>query len=333
VANPSPLDAEAAELEAALRADQRGEPFDHSHYDHHLDHDHAEHHLDLHGPDEPPTWRDFIEGWELFQDPILAGGIVGLVLGFLSVFIVLRRMVFVSAAITQAAGFGVAASFYVGARLAWSFDPVWGATALSLATAALVGPDPRRLGLSREMVLGLTFALFAGMAVLTSARIPQEAHDVQAILFGTAVVVDRGDLLRLACSGGGVLLIQLWWFRGLAFASFDPLAARVQGLPVRLLDLILLVSIGLMVGEAARALGALPAFALSVLPGIAAVQVARGPLIVTFAIAAGVGAVAGVGGYVAAFFLELPVGATQTVLAALLAIAATAGRALARLAG
>ncbi|MCB9561088.1 MAG: metal ABC transporter permease [Kofleriaceae bacterium] len=260
--------------------------------------------------------------------------LAGLVLGFLSVYVVLRRMVFVSAAVTQAAGFGVAGSFYAAAKFGVSFDPVWGATAMSLLTAALVAPDPKRLGLSREAVLGLCFALFAGGAVLTSSKIPQEAHDVQAILFGTAVVVSRDDMHRLALSGGLVLALQLWWFRGFSFASFDPLAARVQGLPVRLLDVLLLLCIGVMVGEAARALGALPAFALSTLPGVAAVQLARGPLVVPFVGAAVLGAAAGGLGYIVAFFYELPVGATQTALAALFVVAATllrvGGHALAR---
>ncbi len=290
--------------------------------------------IDVDTGDEAPTWSELVDNWDLFRDPIYAAGIAGLVLGFLSVFIVLRRMVFVSAAITQAAGFGVAVSFYASIAAGFTLDPVWGATAMSLVTAALVAPDPKRFGLSREMVLGLAFAFFAAGAVLAGARIPQEAHEVEAILFGTAVAVSREDMHRLALVGGFVLAIQVWWFRGLTFASFDSLAARVQGLPVRLLDLVLLISIGLSVGQAARALGALPAFALSVLPGAAAVQLARGPLIVTFAVAALIGAACGVFGYIVAFFLRFPVGATQTVLASLVVMVATlihvAGTAFAR---
>lgn len=280
-------------------------------------------------PDHAPTWDELVDGWELFRAPILAGGLAGLALGFLSVYVVLRRMVFVSASVTQAAGFGVAASFYLGARMGWSFDPTWGATAMAMITASLVAPDPRRLGLSREMVLGLTFALFSGLTVLASARMPQEAHDVQAILFGTAVVVSSADLDRLLVAAAGVLSLHAWWFRGFTFASFDPLAARVQGLPVRALDLVLVLTIGLMVGESARTLGALPAFALSTLPGMAAVLLARGPLWVPYALAALVGAIAGAGGYVVAFFLELPVGATQAACAGAAVILALLGRGVA----
>lgn len=306
------VDDDLAELEAALAEDQA--PADHG------PEAHAPGSIDT--PDHGPTWDEFVDGWELFRDPVLAGGVAGLVLGFLSVYIVLRRMVFVSASVTQAAGLGVAASFYLGARMGWSFDPAWGATGVALIAASLVAPDPKRLGLSREMVLGLCFALFSGLTVLISARMPQEAHDIQAILFGTAVVVSADDLERLAAAGLTVLALHAWWFRGFTFASFDPQTARVQGVPVRLLDLLLVLTIGVMVGESARALGSLPAFALSTLPGIAALQLARGPLWVPYAVASVLGAAAGAGGYVLAFFWELPVGATQTACAAAVVVAA-----------
>jgi zinc transport system permease protein len=119
------------------------------------------------------------------------------------------------------------------------------------------------------------------------------------------------------------------WFRGLSFASFDPVSARVQGLPVRLLQGVILVSIGFMVGATARALGALPVFALSTLPAMAALLLGL-RLHTAFVGAALAGAVAGFGGYAAAFFLELPVGAAQTVTAGLLVLAALVGRLLAR---
>jgi zinc transport system permease protein len=273
-------------------------------------------------PEVGPTWAEFVDGWELFRDAVLAGGFAGAALGFLSVYVVLRRMVFVSAAVTQSAGLGVALSFYAAIHLGVAIDPLWGAIALSLVTAAILTADPKRLGLSREMVLGLLFASTSGAAVLVGSRITQEAHDIQAILFGTAVAVSTDDMHHLAWSGALVVGVQLWMMRGFAFASFDPLAARVQRLPTRLLDLILLLSVGALVGEAARALGALPAFAMSTLPGMAALLLVRGPLPLTFAVAALLGAAAGVVGYLVAFFHEFPVGSAQTVTAAVIVVVA-----------
>jgi zinc transport system permease protein len=279
-----------------------------------------------------PTWADFVASWELFRDPVISAAIAGLGLGFLSVYVVLRRMVFVSAAVTQGAGLGVALAFYAGIHWGVAFDPGHGAVILSLVVAWLVVMDPRRTGLSREAVLGLAFALTGGAAVVVGSRITQEAHDIQAILFGIGVLVAPEDLRNIEIATTAVMALQLWWFRGISFASFDPVAARVQGLPVRLLDAALLISIGVMIGVAARALGSLPVFALSTMPGAAALLLGRGRLALTFALAAALGSAAGAGGYVLAFFYDLPVGGAQTLVAVTMAVVAAAARATGRLA-
>ena len=278
-------------------------------------------------PEHAPTWHDFWSSWELFRDAVYAGAVAGAVLGFLSVFVALRRMVFVSAVVTQAAGLGVALTFYAAIHLGFTANPLLGALAMVLVTAGVVSLDGKRFGLSHEMLIGLLFAATSAGAVLVGSRITQEAHDINSIMFGTAVVVSADDLHHLEVVGVVVMILQLWLHRGFALASFDPTAARVQGLPVRLLDLTLLLSIGLMVAEAAQALGALPAFAMSTLPGIAALLLVRGPLPVTFVVAAVFGAFAGVAGYVLAFLKEFPVGSAQTATAGALVVACLAIRA------
>jgi zinc transport system permease protein len=100
----------------------------------------------------------------------------------------------------------------------------------------------------------------------------------------------------------------------------------VQGVPVRMLDLILLLSVGVMVGEVARALGAMPAFAMSTLPGMAALLVVRGPLPLTFAVASILGAMSGVGGYLLAYKKQFSVGPAQTVVAVSLVVVAAIAR-------
>jgi zinc transport system permease protein len=273
------------------------------------------------------TWKDFWDAFELFKDPIYCAAAAGFVLGFLGVYVLLRRMVFVSAAVTQSAGLGVALAFYSAIHLGFAFDPIYGAIGLSLVTTALLLADPQpRLGITRESVLGLAFALSGGAAVVVGAKIAQEANEISAILFGTAVLVRPEDLKAVLIVGAFVTVIHFWAFRGLAFATFDPGAARVQRLPVTGLSAVILLSIGLMVGVSARALGALPVFAFSTLPATAALLVSRRRMRLTFLLAALGGAAAGVGGYLLAFFKELPVGASQTVVAAALVPLALAAR-------
>jgi zinc transport system permease protein len=279
---------------------------------------------------EQATWADLWTARELFMAPLLCAAIAGTALGFLGVWVVLRRMTFVSAAVSQAAGLGVALAFYAQIHLGLALDPVATAVALALSTTVLLSFDPARLQLPREGVLGFAFALCGGGAVLVSDRIAQEAHDIQAILFGSAVLVRPVDLVLVAVSGGLVLALQLWWLRGLTFAAFDPDSARVQRLPVGLLNGAVLLSIGVLVGVSARALGALPVFAFSTLPALA-VLVLGPSLPRTFALAAALGGACGVGGYLVAFFWDFPVGGSQTVVAALLVPAALLVRGARRL--
>jgi zinc transport system permease protein len=266
-------------------------------------------------------WEQFQASFDLFRDPILCALIAGGVLGFLSVYVVLRRMVFVSAAVTHSAGLGVALAFFAQIHLGVHVDPMLGATGLSVVATLLLMLDPARLKLTRESMLGMAFAFAGGAAVLVGDRIAQEAHDIQGILFGTAVLVTPENLYTVAGVGGAILFLQLWWYRGFTFVSFDRVGATVQGLPVRTLDATLMMSVGIMVGVSARALGSLPVFAFSTLSAIAALLLDF-RLQWTFLLATLAGVISGVGGYLFAYFYDFPVGGSQTVLASVLVLLA-----------
>ncbi len=265
-----------------------------------------------------PTWAELGEGWQVgvYRDPILCGVFAGAVLGLLGVFIVLRRAVFVTAAMTQAAGLGVALAFFLGIHHGVGVPPVVGAFLLSLAAAASVLIPTDRLRLPREAALGFTFVVASAAAVLVGDRIAQEAHDIAAILFGTAVVVSQADLLAVSLVGAAVLAITLLVRRGLVFAGFDAEGARVQRLPAASLDLLLWFLVALEVSVSTRAIGSLPVFAFAVLPAMTALALVN-RMRWALVIASLLGALAGGVGYVLAFFGEFPVGASQTVLAAL----------------
>ena len=280
-------------------------------------------------PHSVPTWAELVEGWQLgiYQDPILCGLIAGLALGYLGVFVVLRRMVFITAAVSQAAGVGVALAFFVQIHLGLSVSPVLSAIGMALLFTFVFSLPVERLPISREALLGVAYISAWSMSVMLGDRISQEAHDISSILFGTAVLVRREDLHAVLLVSLGALLLHAVAHRGMAFALFDPEGARVQRLPVRLLDLASWVCIALVVSVTTRALGVLPVFAFAVLPATAGL-LAFGRLRWVLAAASALGAAAGAGGYVVAFFLNLPVGACQAALAAAFLVLIWLGRSL-----
>jgi zinc transport system permease protein len=268
-------------------------------------------------PHSQPTWAEFVAGWQLgiYSEAIYCGIVAGCVLGYLGVYVVLRRMVFITAAVSQAAGLGVALAFLMQIHLGLQVPPIVLAIALSLTTAGAFALPLERLKLSRESLLGVAYLLTWALSVMVGDRISQEAHDISAILFGTAVIVRSQDLYTVAAVGGVSVLLHLVFQRGFLFALFDPESASVQGLPVRWLDLSGFLLTALTVSVATRALGVLPVFAFAVLPattGLLLSQRVQSVLI----IAAVIGALSGLGGYLLAFFGEFPVGACQTVVAA-----------------
>lgn len=272
-------------------------------------------------PTASPTWADFIAAWEIFRDPILCAVAAGFVLGLIGVHVVLRRLVFLTAGVTQAAGFGVALAFFCEIRLDLHLEPLVGAALLALLSTLLFSTDTRRLGIPRETFLGFAFALSGGGAILLGDQIMQEAHDIEAILFGSAVLVRPIDLAAVLLTGAAVLGVLVVFHRAIVFAGTDPEAASAQGLPVRRLNTLTLLCAGLMAGVSARALGSLPVFAFSTLPAGAALVtgLSLGP---AFVVAGALGALSGGLGYLAAYFLQLPVGGSQTTVAALLFVVA-----------
>jgi zinc transport system permease protein len=258
----------------------------------------------------------FFEAWELFRDPALSGAVAGATLGFLGIYIALRRLVFLSAAMTQAAGLGVMAAGLATASM--GLPPLLGAPTawaliLSLLGAAALRDDDRQR-LSRDQRLGILYLLGAAGAILIGSQVTLDAHDVESILFGSAVAVLPEDFRSLVAVSGLIAALHVWLVRGFLAASFDADGARARGIPVAGLEATLLVTLALAISVSTRTIGALPVFAFSTLPAIAAARVTTN-LRAALLLAASIGAAAGFGGYVAAFMWELPVGASQAVLA------------------
>lgn len=264
---------------------------------------------------ESPTFAQFFEAWELFGTPALAGAVAGLLLGAIGVYVVLRHLVFLSAALSQAAGLGVALAFWIGARVPALDGHTTASFGAALSTGVAALPFfARSRSERRDGWLGLTWLVGAAGALAVGSRIT-ESEDVHSLLFGSAVVVLAEQFRSLLLLAVVVLLIHAWWMRGFVLASLDPDSARTRDVPVRVLDLTLLATLTLSISLATRILGALPVFAFTVLPGMAALRLVR-TVPRGIVLAGAIGALSGFGGYLLAFRLSLPVGAAQALAAA-----------------
>ncbi len=274
------------------------------------------------------AFADFWAGRELWREPLFAGVFAAALLSYLGVFVVLRRMVFVSAALSEISGVGVATAFYVGSlagvdphvhgAIPFYLEPVLFSLAFACLAAYLFSLRPGHRKLAPETIVGLGYIVASALvlAILNSPRIAQEAHAVGDILFGNAVTVPPAQILALVGAGAAAVSAHALLFKELLFVSYDPETASVQGVRTFRYELLLNVIIAVVISVATRAVGALPVFAFTIIPAAAALMLTENiratiPLAVLF------GVVSAAAGYYVSWVEQLPTGATMVVVGSL----------------
>jgi zinc transport system permease protein len=264
----------------------------------------------------------FWSAYDFWRDSVIAVALAGALLGFLGVYIVLRRVVFVGAALTQISGVGIAAAFWLASYFpaqdahhgghAWWLSPQIYSLMAGIAGAllfSLLFQLNRARSLSSEAIVALGWVLAAAalLLILSSKRIVQEAHEVDDILYGSAVLVRPSQLKILAAVVAAVLVVHFVFYKEFLLATYDPETARALGYRTAIWDLILYATFGVGISIAVRTIGALPAFGLAVIPAASALLLVRRvvwafPLAVLFAV------LGGVYGYYLSFTQHYPTG-------------------------
>jgi zinc transport system permease protein len=258
----------------------------------------------------------------------LAGtGIVAALCAYLGVFIVLRRAVFVGAALSQVSSFGVALALFLcgcwggleHGKLPWLAHPM--ALVLTVGAALLFAAQTRERRLPSETVTGVAYAAAGALTILVVAVSAGAEASVVNLLFGNVLTISDTGLVGL-----GVLAVLVGgthaaFFKEFLFVSFDPDMAQALGLRARGWNALLFVTIGLTVAFAIRAAGALVVFSFLVLPAATALLL-RGKIRMTCIVAMLVGVGSSTGGIAISYVADLPSGPTIVcVNAGLLALA------------
>jgi zinc transport system permease protein len=270
----------------------------------------------------------FWESWVLWRDIVAVAIIAAGLCSFVGVYIVLRRVVFVSAALSQMSGVGVAMAFFLCSVMQvdphqaplW-LHPLWYATAFAALGAALFSLNLGHRRLASETVVGLGYLVAAGcvILILNSPRVTQEAHEVNDLLYGNAVVATPSQLYIMAIAALGVGAVHALFGKELRFTLFDAEMARTLGLRTRGWSLLLFLTFAVAISISTRAIGALPVFAFMVIPPAVGLLLAD-RLWSVFAVSITVGVVSAFLGYWASFRWSLPTGASMVVASALFLI-------------
>ncbi len=266
---------------------------------------------------------DFLAARDIWREPLIASVIAGGLCGFLGVYVVLRRTVFVSAALTQVSTLGLIVALLIeeslGVEVEHAGVQLVVALAFSVVGALLLGMVVQGRRLPSETAVGGTYVLAGALVVLGANRLIHAAHDLNAMVFGNAVAVPLADLVVLAVVAALCAAAHALFAKELVFVSFDHETAAALGYDTRRWDGLLFGTLGLAIPVAARTMGALPVFAFLTIPAAAALLLVR-RLRAAFVVAGVFGIVAAAGGYLVSWFWQIPTGATMVAVAGLFVI-------------
>ncbi|MEU4782626.1 metal ABC transporter permease [Micromonospora sp. NPDC023633] len=212
---------------------------------------------------------------ELFQYPYMQRALIGaLIIGLaapaLGIYLVQRRLALIGD------GVGHVALTGVGAGLLLNRSPVLVAVAVATAGAITIELVRARGRTSGDLALALLF--YGGIAggVTLVGLSDSTSANLNAYLFGSLTTISPQDLTTIAVLGVAIGVTMLALRPALFAVCHDEEYARVSGLPVRTLNLLLAVATAVTVTIAMRAVGVLLISALMVVPVATAQQVTRG---------------------------------------------------------
>ena len=233
---------------------------------------------------------------------------VGVMCPLLGVYVVNRGLGFMGDAMAHSVMPGMVLAFILG------ISPFLGAIPTGIAVAFAIGYLGRKFRVSEDTSLGIMFAALFSIGLVMISLSKGISVRVEDILLGQILAVSSIDVVVTLSLAVLVLIVIGVLHRQLVFTSFDSLGATVIGLPPRMLDYLLLVSLALVIVVSLQAVGIVLVVAMLITPAAAgALLVRRFTRVMLVSVVVGV--FSAVCGLYAAYHLNIPSGPSMTLVA------------------
>ncbi|GAA4490735.1 metal ABC transporter permease [Actinoallomurus oryzae] len=230
---------------------------------------------------------------EPFTYPFMARALVELLIlgalaGTVGVVILLRRLAFMTDALTHTVFPGVV----IGYLLTGEGGIFWGALIAGGLTAVLLTLLTRHRAVTEDTALAVLLTTFFAIGVVLVSRESGYTADLTAFLFGRILTVTEQQLTETLVVTVLVIAALVVLRRPLIARAFDPEGAQAAGYRIGALDLATNAIVALVVVASVRAVGTVLVIALLIVPAAAA-RAVWDRLAVIIPLAAVLGALAG----------------------------------------
>ncbi len=272
---------------------------------------------------------------ELFPYALMGSVLAGIICGFLGIFVVSQRVVFLGAVFTQVSIAGVAFSFLhlinlegiltviTGQEITnnsffHNFEPAFFSLLFAIICVLIFSQTYRQKFLTQDGILGIIFVVAIAMRIMFIQKSPvAEVSEIESILKGDILFIGKAEFYSLL----GIMTITITVFlifqKQLKFVTFDPDSASAHGINSKLWLLIFYLVVGMGISLTTRYVGDVFAFAYLIIPSSIGILLGR-KVVSVFTIAVVVGAIIPPISLYFAFKLDFSSGPTAVILSFIL---------------
>ncbi|MGZ7209390.1 MAG: metal ABC transporter permease [Methanobacterium sp.] len=194
------------------------------------------------------------------QNAFIAAILVSVACGIVGTYVVVKKIVSISGAISHAAFGGIGIGFFLG------INPILAAIPFSLVSALGIGLINEKMKISEDTAIGILWSVGMAIGVIFISLTPGYAPDLFSYLFGNILTVPNSDLFLMLILDAVILLTVFLLYKEFLAVSFDQEFSKVVGVPSKLIYLLLLCMVALSVVILIKAVGVILVIALLSIP-------------------------------------------------------------------
>jgi len=198
--------------------------------------------------------------YEFMRNALIAALLASIACGIIGVYVVVKRIVFISGGIAHAAFGGIGLGYFLGV------NPVLGVIPFSIAAALIMGVTSKRTKIPEDTAIGILWVMGMALGVIFVALSPGYAPELFGYLFGSILTVPTSDIILMLSLNAAIIAVVFSLHREFQAISFDEEYATTIGLPTERLYLLLLCLIALTVVLLIRVVGVILVIALLTIP-------------------------------------------------------------------
>lgn len=207
--------------------------------------------------------------YTFFQNALLGALLASVLCALVGTYVVTRRMVIMGGGMAHASLGGVGMGAFFG------FPPLWGAALFAVLSGFGIRLLSRRRDVREDSAVAMLWTFGMAVGILFAYLAPGFMTDLPAYLFGNILGISHADLLLLGLLTLAALIVYGLLHTAIVATAFDPDFARTQGLPVALIEGLMMVLTALAIVGCLHMVGIVMVISLLSVPQMTAALFVR----------------------------------------------------------